>query len=66
VGPFLFGHFSIADAMYAPVVCRFETYGVKVGPLAREYMDAVLGLPAMRRWIEAAQRETEVIAAFER
>jgi glutathione S-transferase len=66
VGPFLFGHFSIADAMYAPVVCRFETYGVKVGPLEREYMDAVLGLPAMRRWIEAAQRETEVIAAFER
>ena len=66
IGPFLFGRFSIADAMYAPVVTRFETYGVQVGPLEREYMDAVLGLPAMRAWTEAARRETEVIPAFER
>jgi glutathione S-transferase len=66
IGPFLFGRFSIADAMYAPVVCRFETYGVGVGPLEREYMDAMLGLPAMRAWIEGARSETEVIAAFER
>jgi glutathione S-transferase len=66
IGPFLFGGFTIADAMYAPVVLRFETYGIRVGPLEREYMDAVLALPAMREWVDAARRETEVIEAFER
>jgi glutathione S-transferase len=65
-GPFLFGAFTMADAMYAPVVVRFEGYQIRVGPLEREYMDAVLALPAMRAWIEAARAETEVIAAFER
>ena len=45
-GPFLFGEFTAADAMYAPVVLRFRTYGVE-GP-NRQYMDAMLALPAMR------------------
>ncbi|NJN53219.1 MAG: glutathione S-transferase family protein [Gammaproteobacteria bacterium] len=65
-GPFLFGDFTIADAMYAPVVSRFETYGIEVGVTEREYMDAILGLPAMRAWIESAHQESEVIDRFER
>ena len=65
IGPFLFGNFTIADAMYAPVVCRFETYGVRTGPLEREFMDAILGLPAMRAWYDDARRETEVLPQFE-
>ncbi len=64
-GPFLFGGFTIADAMYAPVVSRFETYGIRVGTTEREYMDAILGLPAMRAWIDAAKSEAEIIERFE-
>lgn len=56
-GPFLFGAFTIADAMFAPVVTRLETYGVAVSPVSRAYMDAVLALPAMREWIAAAKDE---------
>ena len=56
-GPFLFGAFSGADAMYAPVVARFETYRVPVDPATRAYMDAVLGLAAFREWREAALAE---------
>ena len=59
-GPFLFGAFSAADAMYAPVVLRFRTYEVRVSN--RAYPEAVLALPAMREWIEAAEREPESIA----
>ena len=58
-GPFLYGEFTAADAMYAPVVLRFRTYGVE-GP-NRKYMDAMLALPAMREWVEAAEREPESI-----
>jgi glutathione S-transferase len=62
-GPFLFGAFSAADAMYAPVVLRFRTYEVEVRK--KSYMDAVLALPAMREWIEAAEREAESIPEFD-
>ena len=58
-GPFLFGEFTAADAMYAPVVLRFRTYAVE-GPNVR-YMQAMLALPAMCEWIEAAEREPEAI-----
>lgn len=58
-GPFLFGSFTAADAMYAPVVLRFRTYEVEVRK--KSYMDAMLGLPAMREWVEAAEREPEAI-----
>ena len=58
-GPFLFGAFCAADAMYAPVVLRFRTYEVE--PRNKKYMQAVLDLPAMREWIEAAEREPESI-----
>jgi glutathione S-transferase len=56
-GPFLFGKFSIADVMYAPVVSRFVTYGVKVPPPVAAYMKRILALPAMRQWGALAQKE---------
>jgi glutathione S-transferase len=56
-GDFLFGRLSVADCMYAPVVSRFETYGVDVPIPVRAYMDRVLALPAMREWGIAAQKE---------
>ena len=62
-GPFLFGAFGAADAMYAPVVLRFRTYAVEVRN--HGYMDAMLGLPGMREWIEGAGREKESIAKFD-
>jgi len=62
-GPFLFGAFSAADAMYAPVVLRFRTYEVRV--TNRAYAEAMLALPAMREWIEAAEREPETIPQFD-
>lgn len=60
-GPFLFGAFGAADAMYAPVVSRFQTYGVEAGGATRAYMDAVLGLPAWSQWRAAAEAETWVL-----
>jgi glutathione S-transferase len=56
-GPFLFGHFTVADAMYVPVVSRFHTYAVEVGPVARDYMQAIMALPAWTEWRTAALKE---------
>ncbi|MBP7488928.1 MAG: glutathione S-transferase family protein [Azospira sp.] len=56
-GPFLFGDFSVADAMYAPVAFRFHTYGVELPPLAAAYRDTLLALPAMREWAAGARAE---------
>lgn len=64
-GPFLFGKFTAADAMYAPVVSRFETYAIDVSPAARAYMDAMTALPAWREWRRAALNETWVVPRFE-
>jgi glutathione S-transferase len=64
-GPFLFGAFSIADAMYAPVVLRFRTYAVQLEPVCRQYADAILALPALQQWVADGAAEAEVIAAFE-
>ena len=60
-GPFLFGAFGAADAMYAPVVSRFETYAVEVGTLAKAYMGAVSSLPGWLQWRQAALREPWVL-----
>jgi glutathione S-transferase len=60
-GTFLFGSFSAADAMYAPVVSRFHTYAVEVGAVARAYMDAVMALPAWGEWRAAALAEPWVL-----
>ena len=64
-GPFLFGAFSGADAMFAPVVIRLDTYAFDVTPEARAYMDAILELPAFVEWREAALTETWIIAEDE-
>lgn len=58
-GAFLFGKLSVADCMYAPVVSRFETYGVAVPASVRAYMDRVIALPAMREWLVVARAEVE-------
>jgi len=64
-GPFLFGEVSMADAMYAPVVSRFRTHGVKLDGLAKAYADRIWDLPAMREWREAALAEKEEIEELE-
>lgn len=64
-GPFLFGAFTAADAMYAPVATRLETYSIDVAPETRAYMDAVLSHPAFRAWREAALAEPWRIADYE-
>jgi len=56
-GPFLFGAFGAADAMYAPVVARLHNFGLPVGKPARAYMAAVMGLPAWAQWRDAALKE---------
>lgn len=64
-GPFLFGKVSIADVMYAPVVCRFNSYGLAQAPQILGYMRAVLELPDMLDWFAAAAREPWTIEGAE-
>jgi glutathione S-transferase len=64
-GPFLFGRFSNADAMFAPVVNRFEVYAIEVSQASRAYMEAVMALPAWQSWKAAGEAEPWVIAADE-
>lgn len=64
-GDFLFGDFTIADAMFAPVVTRFVTYDVEVGAAEADYMAAINELPAMRAWAAAAEREPWIIDSAE-
>ena len=64
-GPFLFGSFTAADAMYAPVIHRFRTYAIEVTSPVREYMDAMMALPAFRQWTEEGLAESLVIEKFE-
>lgn len=64
-GAFLFGGFCAADAMYAPAVTRFATYGVELPPASAAYCAAIRALPAMREWTAAALTEPERIAASE-
>ncbi len=63
-GPFLYGAFSAADAMYAPVVTRFDTYQIPVREAARTYMDAVLAHPAVVSWHAAALVEPWTIPHY--
>ncbi|MET0719987.1 MAG: glutathione S-transferase family protein [Tardiphaga sp.] len=65
IGPYLFGEFSGADAMYAPVVHRFLSYAVEVRPEARFYMEAMQALTAFRQWTDEGLAETLVIERFE-
>ncbi|MGH6729169.1 MAG: glutathione S-transferase family protein [Sphingomicrobium sp.] len=64
-GDFLFGNWSAADIMFAPVVTRFITYGVPVPSFAAIYMKAVLSQPHVAEWIDQAQDEPWVIEAYE-
>ncbi|HSS12330.1 MAG TPA: glutathione S-transferase C-terminal domain-containing protein, partial [Rhizomicrobium sp.] len=58
-GEFLFGRLSVADCMYAPVVSRFLTYGVKTSAPVTAYMDRIMALPAMAEWRRCAQAEVD-------
>lgn len=60
-GPLLFGRFSIADAYFAPVCMRFNTYGVPVPDEIGEYIDTVFGLPGVAQWVEAARAEGDFL-----
>ena len=64
-GPWLFGGFSIADAMFAPVAWRFHSYGVALGEVAARYAKALLQLDEMQAWYAAAIEESEVLPQLE-
>jgi glutathione S-transferase len=64
-GPFLFGAFGGADAMFAPVVYRFHTYAIEVTPDVADYMKAMLTHPAVEEWTRAGLAETLVIERAE-
>ncbi|MFC0677206.1 glutathione S-transferase family protein [Lysobacter korlensis] len=65
-GEFLCGRFGIVDAMFAPVVIRFDGYGVQSDETCMQYMQAINALPGMREWRDAATREPEVIEGSEK
>ena len=60
-GPFLFGAFSAADAMYAPLVTRLDTYSIALDPQTQAYADAILSLPSFQEWRDAGLKEIWVI-----
>jgi glutathione S-transferase len=64
-GPWLFGEYSIADAMYAPVVLRFRTYGAQVSQSARWYLATALEDSALQEWVQSAQAERWKLPASE-
>ncbi|OOZ00533.1 glutathione S-transferase [Solemya velum gill symbiont] len=64
-GEWLFGKYSIADAMFAPVALRFNGYNIQLDGIEKEYVNSVLAHPAIVEWIEAAKLETEVITEDE-
>jgi glutathione S-transferase len=64
-GPFLYGAFSAADAMYAPVVSRFASYAIGVGAAAESYMTSVMALPAFREWHDSGVGEVWVMPGNE-
>ena len=64
-GPWLFGKFSIADAMYAPVALRFNTYDIDVPAIAANYIETVLLDVDVAHWMAAGREETAVVAADE-
>lgn len=64
-GPFLFGAFSAADAMYAPLVTRLDTYSIALDVTTRAYVDAILSLPSFQDWRSAAMKEDWIVEADE-
>ncbi len=61
-GPFLFGEFCAADAMFAPVCTRLDTYSVPLDPVSQEYVRTMLSLPAFQEWRRAALQEPWTVA----
>lgn len=64
-GEWLFGDFSIADAMFVPVALRFDGYSIPLSGVEADYVSSVLRHPGVVEWVEAGKRETEVIASDE-
>ena len=64
-GPFLFGTYSAADIIYAPVVSRFMSYGIGVPGFALAYMEAVWEHEWLQQWLAAAEAEDWVIEQYE-
>jgi glutathione S-transferase len=64
-GPWLFGDYTVADAMYAPVVLRFNTYSARISPTARWYMASVLEDAPLQEWLQAAKQEPWTVASDE-
>jgi glutathione S-transferase len=64
-GPFLFGRFSVADAMYAPVAGRFRQYAVDLDPVCAAYVAAIHALPSMQQWMSDGAQEPWVVERFE-
>jgi glutathione S-transferase len=64
-GPFLFGKFGIADAMFTPIVTRLETFDFKVAVDTQHYMNAVLATPAFHEWKDGALKEKWIVAEDE-
>lgn len=64
-GPFLFGKFSAADAMYAPVVTRLDSYAIPVKKETRAYVDAVMNTPGFKAWLAAALKEPWIVPVDE-
>ena len=57
----LFGEWSIADAMYAPVALRFQTYGIELSEGAKAYQHKVLASESLQQWLEEANQETDIV-----
>lgn len=64
-GPYLFGKFSVADAMYAPVIWRFFSYNIPLPPVAQQYLDTMLSHPGMQAWEQAALQETTALPHYD-
>ena len=64
-GDFLFGRFTIADAMYAPIVTRFRTYKIDLEGEAEAYCETIMAMPAMQEWAGAAKNEPMIIDQYE-
>lgn len=64
-GPWLFGDFTAADIVFAPIATRFQTYGIELSGNARAYKDRILTHPLVQRWLEEGRREPDTIELFE-
>ena len=65
IGDYLFGQFSIADCMYAPMAMRFATYGVELSDASMEYLTTVQKNPAVMQWLSEAEQETEFVVDYD-